>query len=76
MAYTLSDEALARIIQLESGGNPNAVTGSYSGLLQRKQGGNDLAGGRAEIESNAAALEKALGRPVTDAKPTWPTNRA
>ena len=68
MAYTLSDEALARIIQLESGGNPNAVTGSYSGLLQRKQGGNDLAAGKAEIESNAAALEKALGRPVTDAE--------
>ncbi len=62
---------LPRFIQIESGGNPNARTGSYSGLLQMgpdeiaKYGGNGLEQGKQLLADRAAELEKTLGRPPT-----------
>src|SRR5512139_154755 len=59
---------LPRLIQIESGGDPNARTGSYTGLLQMgpdeiaKYGGNDLAAGKALLADRAAAFESRYGR--------------
>ena len=63
--------ALPRIIQIESGGNPNAATGSYTGLLQMglderaKYGGDSLQAGLALLKDRSDQLEKQLGRPPT-----------
>jgi hypothetical protein len=65
---------LPRFIQIESGGNPNARTGSYSGLLQMgpdeiaKYGGNGLEQGKQLLADRAAELSKALGRDPTPAE--------
>jgi len=41
--YGLDPKVFTRIAQIESGGNPNAVTGSYRGLFQLKGGSFDPA---------------------------------
>jgi hypothetical protein len=62
---------IPRFIQIESGGNPNARTGSYSGLLQMgpdeiaKYGGNGLEQGTQLLADRAAELSKVLGREPT-----------
>lgn len=66
--------AIPRIIQIESGGNPNAVTGSYTGLLQMgpderaRYGGDSLQSGLALLKDRADQLEKQLGRYPTAAE--------
>ncbi len=74
MPYELSPElqaAIPRFIQIESGGNPNARTGSYSGLLQMgpdeiaKYGGNGLEQGTQLLTDRAEQLSKTLGRDPT-----------
>jgi hypothetical protein len=60
---------LPRFIQIESGGNPNARSGSYTGFLQMgpdeiaKYGGNGLEQGRQLLADRAAELTRVLGRP-------------
>ncbi len=60
-----------RFIQIESGGDPNARTGSYSGLLQMgpdeiaKYGGNGLEQGKQLLADRAAQLSQVLGRDPT-----------
>jgi hypothetical protein len=80
--YSPSPEALRAIAQIESGGDPNAVTGSYKGLYQLSEPEFQRYGGQGSIfdpaeNSRIAALKiadegnqlaKALGRPVTDAE--------
>jgi hypothetical protein len=75
-ANTLSPELQAympRFVQIESGGDPNAQTGSYSGLLQMspsetaKYGGNGLEHGTQMYADRAAELKKNFGR---DPSPT------
>jgi hypothetical protein len=71
---------IARLFQIESGGNPNAVTGSNRGLGQfgpqeeARYGLNDAnradaaaqaAAVQREAAEHAAVLQKALGRPPT-----------
>ncbi|HEV8606249.1 MAG TPA: hypothetical protein VGQ99_12825, partial [Tepidisphaeraceae bacterium] len=62
---------IPRIIQIESGGNPNAQTGSYTGLLQMgpderaKYGGDDLNAGLALLRDRATQFEKQFGRAPT-----------
>lgn len=83
MADSLIDQAVAagidpglaqyvpRIVQLESGGNPNAVTGSYTGVLQmgpdeRKQyGGDSLASGLRMYRDRAVQFQNQFGRVPT-----------
>lgn len=83
MADSLIDQALAagidpslarfipRIVQIESGGNPDARTGSYTGLLQMgpderaKYGGDGLGAGLAMYRDRAAQFEKQYGRQPT-----------
>ncbi len=74
MPYDLSPELQAyipRFIQIESGGNPNARTGSYSGLLQMgpdeiaKYGGNGLEQGTRLLADRAGELARVLGRDPT-----------
>jgi len=66
--------AIPRIIQIESGGNPDAATGSYTGLLQMgpderaKYGGDSLEAGLALLKDRSAQLEKQLGRAPTAAE--------
>jgi hypothetical protein len=70
-----SDPALARymprIVSLESGGNPSARTGSYTGLLQMgpderaRYGGDDLSSGMAMYRDRANAFAKQYGRSPT-----------
>jgi hypothetical protein len=68
---SLLDDYLPRYIQIESGGNPNAQTGSYSGLLQMgpdeiaKYGGNGLEQGKQMYADRAAWFENKFGRPPT-----------
>lgn len=68
------DTALPQIIKLESGGNPNARTGSYTGELQMgpdeiaKYGGNDVASGRRLLIDRATQLANQLGRVPTGAE--------
>jgi hypothetical protein len=73
-AYDLSPELQAyipRFIQIESGGDPNARTGSYSGLLQMgpdeiaKYGGNGLEQGTQLLRDRAQQLTTTLGREPT-----------
>lgn len=65
------DEYLPRYIQIESGGSPNAKTGSYSGLLQMgpdeiaKYGSDSLEAGKQMYADRAAWFEKNFGRPPT-----------
>jgi hypothetical protein len=80
--YLPSPEALRAIAQIESGGDPNAVTGSYKGLYQLSEPEFQRYGGQGSIfdpaeNSRIAAMKitdegnqlaKALGRPVTDAE--------
>src|SRR5512139_1071132 len=62
---------LPRFVQIESGGNPNASTGSYSGLLQmgpdeiRQYGGNGLEQGTALLADRAAQFQQSYGRQPT-----------
>ncbi len=74
MPFDLSPELQAyipRFIQIESGGNPNARTGSYSGLLQMgpdeiaKYGGNGLEQGTRLLADRAGELARVLGRDPT-----------
>ena len=59
---------IPRFVQIESGGNPNARTGKYAGLLQmgpaeiRQYGGKTLEHGRAMLADRAAAFQKTFGR--------------
>lgn len=74
MPYELPPELQAyipRFVQIESGGNPNARTGSYSGVLQMgpdeiaKYGGNGLEQGTQLLTDRAEQLSKVLGRDPT-----------
>lgn len=71
---------IARLIQIESGGNPNAVSGSYRGLgqfspaLESRYGITDANRSDPDVqraaiarhtEANAAALRRTLGREPT-----------
>jgi hypothetical protein len=62
---------IPRFVQIESGGNPNAVTGSYRGVLQMgpdeiaRYGGSGLAEGTRLLEDRANALARQLGRQPT-----------
>lgn len=66
--------AIPRFIQIESGGDPNARTGSYTGLLQMgpderaRYGGDSLQSGLAMLKNGAYQLEQHLGRPPTPAE--------
>ncbi len=59
---------IPRFIQIESGGNPNARSGSYTGLLQMgpdeiaKYGGSGVEHGTRLLADRAAQLQKVLGR--------------
>ena len=59
---------IPRFVQIESGGNPNARTGKYTGLLQmgpdeiRKYGGKSLKHGRAMLADRAIAFQQNYGR--------------
>ncbi len=65
--YGLDPKTFTRIAQIESGGNPNAVTGSYRGLFQLRDGSFDpmenarAAGAKLAEESRAFAAQ--YGRP-------------
>ena len=69
--YGLDPNMFKRIAQIESGGNPNAVTGSYQGLFQLKGGSFDPAeNARAAADSLAQATRTftaKYGRPPTPA---------
>jgi hypothetical protein len=60
-----------RIVQIESGGNPSAKTGKYTGILQMgpderaQYGGDSLAAGTKLLKTRADEFEKANGRPPT-----------
>jgi hypothetical protein len=62
---------IPRMVQIESGGNPNARTGKYTGVLQMgpdeiaKYGGNSLEHGTRLLEDRAAELQRKLGREPT-----------
>lgn len=62
---------IPRFVQIESGGNPNARTGSYSGLLQMgpaeaaQYGGNGLEQGKQLLADRAAQFEAQYGRQPT-----------
>ena len=62
---------MPRYVQIESGGNPNAQTGSYSGLLQMgpdeqaRYGGNGLNNGAAMYATNAKWFSDKFGRKPT-----------
>lgn len=62
---------IPRYIQIESGGNPNAVTGSYRGIFQMgpdeiaRYGGSGYNEGVRLLEDRAASLQRSLGRPPT-----------
>lgn len=64
---------MPRYIQIESGGDPNQVTGSYSGLLQmgpdemRRFGGNGLDAGAKMYSANYKQFKNKFGR---DPSPT------
>lgn len=64
---------MPRYVQIESGGNPNAQTGSYSGLLQmgpdemRRYGGNGLGSGAKMYADNYKWFTQKFGR---DPSPT------
>lgn len=77
---SIDDAYINRLFQIESGGNPNATTGSYRGLgqfgpdLEAKYGINDSNRNDPTVQANAVrqlatenagALSKALGRPPT-----------
>jgi len=62
---------IPRYVQIESGGDPNARSGKYTGLLQMgpdeiaKYGGNSLEHGRALLADRAANFERTHGRQPT-----------
>lgn len=61
----ITPELLAVIRQIESGGNPNAVTGSYKGLYQLSDSEFARLGGRGSIfnpEENARIAQLKLGQ--------------
>ncbi len=71
MANTLSPDLeryLPAYVNIESGGNPNARTGSYSGLLQmgpdeiKRYGGSDIEHGTQMLADRAAEFEAKHGR--------------
>jgi hypothetical protein len=79
-SYSVSPELMRAVAQIESGGDPNAVTGSYKGLYQLSEPEFQRYGGKnifdpeentrvatMKIQAEANQLAKALGRPVTDA---------
>ena len=67
-------DSIPRIIQIESGGDPNARTGKYTGLFQmgpdeiKQYGGNSYEHGVRLLEDRAAALTRRLGREPTGAE--------
>ncbi len=79
---TLSPQLMATIKRIESGGNPNAQTGSYKGLYQLSDDEFRRFGGKGSIfdpsenarvaglklASEANQVEQRLGRPLTDAE--------
>ena len=86
----VTPQLMESIKQIESSGNPNAVTGQYKGLYQlsdaqfAKYGGQGSIFDPAEntrvaklvIADEAKNLSSALGRPVTASRSTWRTSRA
>jgi hypothetical protein len=77
----IPEEAMRRYVQIESGGNPAAVTGSYRGLLMlspeqlAKYGGGDihdpatnLNAGAAKLAEARATFSKRFGRDPTPAE--------
>lgn len=79
--YGISPTDLTRVVQIESGGNPRAQTGSYKGLMQLSQSefekykpradasiwnpSDNLEAGAAKMRAESAQFEKNFGRPAT-----------
>lgn len=65
--YGLDPKVFARIAQIESGGNPNAATGSYRGLFQLRGGSFDPAenarAAAAKLADESRAFATNYGRP-------------
>jgi hypothetical protein len=79
--YGLDQDYLNRVVKIESGGNPNARTGSYKGALQLdnpefrrwgRPGGNiynfddNLDAGARKMAAEIAQVEAKVGRPLDD----------